>query len=133
MDETPRDFRDTLIGTLGIEVIEQGVERIVGRMPADARTIQPAGIVHAGALASMADTLASLGTYLGIDASTQFCVGQELTLSLLRPIPEGSHVHGEAVILHRGRTTAVWDVRMRTPDGKLAAISRCTIAIRPRT
>ncbi|HWE63396.1 MAG TPA: PaaI family thioesterase [Chloroflexota bacterium] len=127
-----RPLAETLIGVLGIEMLEQSPERMVGRMPIDNRTIQPAGIVHAGALASLADTLASIGTMLGLDPRTQFCVGQELSISLLRPVAEGKSVDGEAVLLHRGRTSAVWDVRMRTPEGKLAAISRCTVAIRAR-
>jgi 1,4-dihydroxy-2-naphthoyl-CoA hydrolase len=127
-----RDLDRTLIGNLGIELVEQGRDRVVGRMPIDERTIQPAGLVHAGALFSLADTLASLGTMLNIDMATQFCVGQEINGSLLRPVPEGSSVEGEALVLHRGRTSMVWDVRIRTPDGKLAALCRCTIAIRPR-
>ena len=132
MDELPRDLRETLIGHLGIELIEQSAERMTGRLQADARTIQPAGILHAGALASLADTLASYGTWLGIDTRSHFCVGQELSISLLRAVPEGTAVQGEAVLVHRGRTTAVWDVRVYTTEGKLAAISRCTIAIRPK-
>lgn len=130
--ESLRPLEQTLIGALGIEILEQSATRMVGRMPIDRRTVQPAGIVHAGALASLADTLASLGTMLGIDPATHFCVGQELNISMLRPVPDGSSVEGEAVAVHRGRTSAVWDVRMRTPEGKLAAISRCTVAIRAR-
>jgi 1,4-dihydroxy-2-naphthoyl-CoA hydrolase len=127
-----RPFADTLIGTLGIEVVEQSATRMVGRMPVDRRTVQPAGIVHAGALASLADTLASFGTMLGTNPATHICVGQELSISLLRPIAEGDVVEAEAVALHRGRTSAVWDVRIRTPAGKLAAVARCTVAIRDR-
>jgi 1,4-dihydroxy-2-naphthoyl-CoA hydrolase len=127
-----RDLAETLIGALGIEVLEATSERMRGRMPADARTIQPAGILHAGALASLADTLASWGTQLGIDPQTHFCVGQELSLSFLRPVPEGESVEGEALLVYRGRTSAVWEVRLRTTAGKLAAIARCTIAIRPQ-
>src|SRR5262249_31608596 len=129
--ESLRPLAETLIGALGIEILEQSATRMVGRMPIDRRTVQPAGIVHAGALASLADTLASLGTMLGIDPATHFCVGQEMNISLLRPVPEGSVVEGDAVALHRGRSSAVWDVRLRTPEGKLAAVSRCTVAIRP--
>lgn len=131
--EGMRPLADTLIGTLGIELTEQSATRLIGRMPIDRRTVQPAGIAHAGALASLADTLASLGTMLGIDLATQVCVGQELSISLLRPAPEGTTVEAEAVALHRGRTSAVWDVRIHTAEGKLAAIARCTVAIRTRS
>ena len=123
---------DTMIGRLGIEVREQSRERMLARMPIDHRTIQPAGVAHGGALIALAETLASLGTMLNIDFATQFCVGQEINASLLRPVPAGSFVEGEATVLHQGRTSMVWDVKIRNPEGKLAAICRCSIAIRPR-
>lgn len=121
----------TLIDALGIQIGVLGPERTTGKMASDSRTVQPAGIMHAGALASLADTLASLGTLHGLDPATQYCVGQELNISLLRPVPMGASVEGEALIVHRGRTTAVWDVRIYSAGRKLVAIGRCTIAIRP--
>ena len=124
-------FAGTLIGALGIVVLEQAAERMTGRMPIDGRTIQPAGVAHGGALISLAETLASIGTALSTDAATEICVGQEIGASLLRPALSGTVVEGEALLLHRGRTSAVWDVRIRTAEGKLAAVCRCTIAIRP--
>jgi uncharacterized protein (TIGR00369 family) len=121
----------TLFGALGIELIEQGRDRMLGAMPIDERTIQPFGVAHGGALIALAETLASLGAGLNIDPSTHFAVGQEINASLLRPVPYGGRVEGEATVLHRGRTSMVWEVRIRTNEGKLAAICRCTIAIRP--
>lgn len=126
-------YAGTLIGTLGIAVLEQAPERMTGRMPIDGRTIQPAGVAHGGALISLAETLASIGTALGINATTEICVGQEIGASLLRPALFGTVVEGEALLLHRGRSTAVWDVRIRTAEGKLVAVCRCTIAIRPKS
>jgi 1,4-dihydroxy-2-naphthoyl-CoA hydrolase len=90
-------------------------------------------VAHGSALIALAETLASLGTLLNIDFTTQFCVGQEINASLLRPVPAGSYVEGAATVLHRGRTSMVWEVKIRNAEGKLAAICRCTIAIRPRT
>ena len=124
-------YAGTLLEALGIVLLEQGPERMTGRMPIDGRTIQPAGVAHGGALISLAETLASAGTALGIDAATEICVGQEIGASLLRPALAGTQVEGEALLLHRGRSSAVWDVRIRTAEGKLAAVCRCTIAIRP--
>jgi uncharacterized protein (TIGR00369 family) len=122
----------TLLGALGITLLELGPERMVGSMPIDERTIQPFGMVHGGALIALAETLASTGAVLNIDRATHIAVGQEINASLLRPVPLGGSVTGEALVLHRGRTSMVWDVRIRNDEGKLAAICRCTIAIRPR-
>ncbi len=122
----------TLFGALGIELVELGRDRMVGRMPIDERTIQPFGVAHGGALIALAESLASVGAGLNIDLSTHIAVGQEINASLLRPVPSGDSVEGEALVLHRGRSSMVWDVRIRTAEGKLAAVCRCTIAIRPR-
>jgi uncharacterized protein (TIGR00369 family) len=126
-------YKDTLIGLLGMEFREQSRERMVARMPIDHRTIQPAGVAHGGALIALAETLASLGTMYNIDLDTQFCVGQEINASLFRPVPAGTYVEAVASILHHGRTTMVWDVRIHTAENKLAAVCRCTIAIRHHT
>lgn len=131
--ESFQSYEDTMIGHLGIEFQEQHRDRMVARMPIDHRTIQPAGVAHGGALIALAETLASLGTMFNIDRATQFCVGQEINASLLRPVPAGSYVEGTATVLHRGRTTMVWEVRIHNAEGKLAAICRCTIAIRHQT
>jgi uncharacterized protein (TIGR00369 family) len=122
---------ETMIGHLGLQITEQTMDRCAGTMPVDRRTVQPAGVAHGGALITLADTLASLGTYGNIDPLTQMCVGQEISASFLRPVPSGCSVRGEATVLHRGRTSMVWDVRITNPEGKLAAVCRCTIAIRP--
>ncbi|MGH2387203.1 MAG: PaaI family thioesterase [Chloroflexota bacterium] len=128
----PYPIEQTLIGNLGIEVVESGPDRLVGRMPIDERTIQPFGVAHGSALIALAETLASVGTVLNVDPATHVAVGQEINASLLRPVPYGSTVEAEALVLHRGRSSMVWDVRIRTANGKMAAICRCTIAIRPR-
>jgi uncharacterized protein (TIGR00369 family) len=121
-----------MIGYLGIELLERTPDRMVGRMPIDHRTVQPMGLAHGGALSSLAETLASIGTASNMDPATHFAMGQEINMSLLRPVPAGSSVIGEATVLHRGRTSMVWDVRICTAEGKLAAVCRCSIAIRPR-
>jgi 1,4-dihydroxy-2-naphthoyl-CoA hydrolase len=128
----PYPIEQTLLGNLGIEVVESGPDRVVGRMPIDERTIQPFGVAHGGALIALAETLASIGTALNVDPATHVAVGQEINASLLRPVPYGSTVEAEAVVLHRGRSSMVWDVRVRTAEGKPAAVCRCTIAIRPQ-
>lgn len=125
-------LEQTLLGNLGIELGELGKDRCEGSMPIDRRTQQPAGVAHGGALISLAETLASIGTALNIDLATHYCVGQEINASLLRPARAGDTVKGVATILHRGRTTMVWDVRLANGDGKLVAVCRCTIATRPR-
>jgi 1,4-dihydroxy-2-naphthoyl-CoA hydrolase len=126
----PYPIERTLLGNLGMELVECKPDRLIGRMPIDERTIQPFGVAHGSALIALAETLASIGTALNIDPATHIAVGQEINASLLRPVPYGNTVEGEALVLHRGRTSMVWDVRIRTAEGKAAAVCRCSIAIR---
>jgi len=88
-------------------------------------------MIHGGVYAAIAETLASTGTARGVYSAGGAALGMSNNTSFLRPITEGS-VHGNAVAIHRGRTTWVWDVEMRDDEGRLCATARVTIAVRPR-
>nr|MDQ3356090.1 PaaI family thioesterase [Actinomycetota bacterium] len=51
--------------------------------------------------------------------------------SFLRPVTTGS-VHAEARRRHRGRTTWLWEADFSDDEGRLCALARVTIAVRPR-
>jgi uncharacterized protein (TIGR00369 family) len=120
----------TLIGTLGIETeaAEDGVVR--GRIPVTERILQPYGLVHGGAILALAETLASHGTWMGVKDAGNLAMGQEINASLMRPITSGN-VNGVATARRRGRTAWVWDVEITDDDGRLCALVRATIAVRP--
>lgn len=127
----PNDWHQTLMGTLGIELLEAERGRVRARMPVGDHNRQPAGSVHGGALISLAESLASIGTALNLDLEEEVAFGQEVNASLLRTVYVGD-VEGVAEALHRGRTTWVWEVRITGPRGQLVALCRVTMAIRPR-
>ncbi|MFC0581021.1 PaaI family thioesterase [Micrococcoides hystricis] len=114
---------------LGIEILELTENSIRGRMPVDARTIQPAGVLHGGASVVLAETLASWGGFLSVDQSKYHAVGLEINANHMRPVPAGEWVYGEATPAHRGRSTQIWEIRITNEAGKLVCLSRCTIAI----
>ena len=58
-------------------------------------------------------------------------MGQANDTTFLRPTSEG-HITANARTRHRGRTTWVWDVEMSDDEGRVCALSRMTIAVRPR-
>jgi 1,4-dihydroxy-2-naphthoyl-CoA hydrolase len=91
---------------------------------------QPAGLVHGGVYASIAESLASLATALAVMRDGNTAMGLSNNTSFLRPITEGT-VHAHATRLHRGRTTWVWDVRFSDDQGRTCALTRMTIAVRP--
>ena len=119
-----------MIGTLGFELLELGEELSRGRFEVSDRVRQPMGIVHGGAYAAMAETLASAATHAAVAPDGLIAVGQSNDTSLLRPVASGG-VRAEARRRHRGRTSWVWEVEFSDDDGRLCALSRVTMAIRP--
>lgn len=134
MTETPDDLMErsaqTLDGALGFEITEIGEELARGRFEVTDAVRQPFGIVHGGAYAAMAETLASATTYRAVQGDGDIAVGQSNHTTFLRPASEGT-VHAEACRRHRGRTTWVWDVDFTDDAGRLCALSRVTMAVRP--
>jgi 1,4-dihydroxy-2-naphthoyl-CoA hydrolase len=116
--------------TLGFEVTELGDELARGRFAVTDSVRQPGGPVHGGAYATMAETLASAATGAAVADTGEIAVGQSNHTDFLRPAWEGS-VHAEARRRHRGRTTWVWEVDFTDEAGRLCAISRITVAVRP--
>jgi 1,4-dihydroxy-2-naphthoyl-CoA hydrolase len=107
---------------------EDGVMR--ARLPVRPQLLQPFGLVHGGVLATIAETLASVATFAGVHADGMHAMGLSNNTSFLRPIVAGT-IHAEARVLHRGRTTWLWDVEFTDDDGRRCALSRVTIAVRP--
>jgi 1,4-dihydroxy-2-naphthoyl-CoA hydrolase len=91
---------------------------------------QPAGLVHGGVYASMAEAMASLATALGVAERGDTAMGLSNMTSFLRPITAGV-VHALATRIHRGRSTWVWDVRFSDDADHTCAVTRMTIAVRP--
>ncbi len=89
---------------------------------------QQVGYLHGGISVVLAESVASLGTVLNIDASRQMAFGLEINANHLRPKREGQ-LTAIATPIHRGRTTHVWDIRISDENDKLVCISRCTVAV----
>ena len=114
----------------GLELVECTDELVRGRVPVREHVTQPTGVVHGGVHAAIAEGLASLGTNHGVAAEGEFGLGMSNQSSFLRPIGGGT-IHATARRRHRGRTTWVWDVELTDDDGRLCALSRVTVAVRP--
>ncbi|WP_071460545.1 hotdog fold thioesterase [Bacillus massilinigeriensis] len=122
------DFSQTLMHSLGIEItrVEKGL--VTAMMPVDHRTRQPFGLLHGGASVALAETVASIGAYELSNKETEAVVGLEINANHLRSKREGM-VTATAEVLHHGRKTMVWEVKIEDEEDKLICISRCTIAV----
>jgi len=122
----------SLVEHLGIKIVKREQGLVVATMPVDDRTRQPLGFLHGGASVALAETVASVGAFDLIDQETEAAVGLEINANHVRGKRDGT-VTATGTLLHRGRTTMVWDVRITDEEGRLICASRCTIAIIERT
>ncbi|HEV3284564.1 MAG TPA: PaaI family thioesterase [Solirubrobacteraceae bacterium] len=130
---TPEQFNLAKRGfdrLVGLEMLEWSETEVRAQVAVREEIKQPAGLVHGGVYASIAESMASLATAFAVGQQGEMALGLSNNTSFLRPITEGT-VHAHATRLHRGRTTWVWDVRFTDDRDRTCAITRMTIAVRP--
>ncbi len=120
---------DGFAGLVGIEYLDHGPDGIRARVPVSDRVRQPYGIVHGGVHATIAETICSYATAVGVGADGMIAMGQSNNTTFLRPISDG-HVNAAATVRHRGRTTWVWDVEITDDENRVCALVRITVAVR---
>ena len=121
----------TMIEFLGIEYTGAGPDYLEARMPVDARTRQPYGLLHGGASMVLAETLGSYGAALTVDPSRLQVVGQEINANHLRAVKDG-HVTGTARPVHLGGRSQVWSIEIRDDRRRLVCVARLTLAVLDR-
>ncbi|WP_069811868.1 PaaI family thioesterase [Streptomyces sp. TP-A0874] len=113
---------------MGLTVLEASAERVVGTLPVEGNT-QPYGLLHGGASAVLAETLGSVGAMLH-GGPEKIAVGVDLNCTHHRSARSGQ-VTGVATPLHRGRSTACYEVAITDEAGKRVCTARLTCALRP--
>ena len=116
-------------GLYGLEVLSISDEEVTAQVRVRDELKQPAGLVHGGVFASIAESIASMGTWYAVHGDGRSAQGLSNQTSFLRPILDGT-VHATARRRHRGRTTWVWEVEISDDSGRLCALVRMTIAVR---
>jgi 1,4-dihydroxy-2-naphthoyl-CoA hydrolase len=122
---------EDLNATLGLVFDEAEEGRVTGHFDVENRVRQPFGIVHGGVYAAIAESLASVGTYLAVAEQDKIAMGMSNNTTFLRSVREG-RVTAEAVAIHQGSTTWVWDVTLTDGTDRTCAVSRVTIAVREK-
>lgn len=126
-----QDWADkTLLGALGIEMLLMTEERVEAKMPVDRRTHQPYGILHGGASAALAETVASVGSYLIAQKDNSIAVGVDLNITHLKSKRHG-YVTGIATPIKLGRNLHVWNVDIVDEEGALIAKAKLTTMVKP--
>ena len=131
MPDRPQDLAALMpfAQQLGMTVDEASADRVVARLAWTPQLCTVAGVMHGGALMSLADTAGALVAYLGLpDGATTATITS--TTQLLRPVTGGT-VRAVAVPLHRGRTTVTAQTSLYDDDGRLVAQTTQVQAVRP--
>jgi uncharacterized protein (TIGR00369 family) len=127
--ELPFRHQHGFDGLYGLVITEMTDGRVCATVEVREDLKQPAGLVHGGVYASIAESIASVGTALAVAGDGKMAMGLSNQTSFLRPITEGT-VHAVALAKHRGRSTWVWEVEIFDDLERLCVLTRMTVAVR---
>src|SRR5919107_4855022 len=116
-------------GHYGLEILTASDEEVTAQVRVRDELLQPAGLVHGGVFASIAESMTSIATWFAVQPEGKTAQGLSNQTSFLRPIVAGT-IHAVARRRHRGRTTWVWEVEITDDQQRLCALVRMTIAVR---
>ena len=117
-----------LAESLEMEFVEIGPNYLKASMPVNAKTIQPFGLLHGGASAALAETVASMAAWMCVNPEKYACVGIELNCNHLKGKRDGL-VFATARPFHIGGSTQVWEIKIEDETGRLICISRLTLSV----
>ncbi len=115
--------RHALMGNLGIQYTYASEDRVEATMPVDERTRQPFGILHGGATLALAETVAGLGSMI-LCQPDEIVVGMQVSGNHISSAHEGDTVRAVGTIVHKGRSSHVWNVDVFTSTNKLVSSVR---------
>ncbi len=115
----------TLMETLNIEYIDVGENYLLAKMPVTPQVHQPDGVLHGGATVALAESVGSMASHIFLDTKKFFVRGLEISANHVKSIREGD-VYARAEVVHKGRTTQIWDIKVTDKDGNLISICKLT-------
>lgn len=124
-------IKGTLMETLDIKYVEVGDDYIIAEMPVNSRVHQPAGLLHGGATAALAESTGSAASHFFVDLEKYEVRGLEITANHVSSV-RGGFVRATARPIHRGKTTHLWEVKVTDESGKLVSLCKLTAIILPK-
>ncbi len=123
--------KNTLMETLDIEYIDVGEDFLLAKMPVTPKVHQPDGVLHGGATAALAESVGSAASYVFLDGNKYIVRGLEISANHVKSVKEG-FVFARATILHKGRTTQLWEIRVTNEDDQLVSLCKLTTITLPK-
>jgi len=117
--------KNTLMETLEIEFIDIIGETLIARMPVNSRVHQPDGVLHGGASVALAESVGSAAAFVFFRNKEVSIRGIEISANHVKGIKEG-FVYAKAKVIHNGRTTQLWQIRIENKDEELISMVKLT-------
>ena len=123
--------KNTLMDTLEIEYVDVGEDFLIAKMPVTPKVHQPDGVLHGGATAALAESVGSIASHVFLDGKNLFVRGIEISANHLKSVKEG-FVYAKAKIVHKGRTTQLWEIKVTDDAGNLISVCKLSTIALPR-
>ena len=123
--------KNTLMETLEIQFIDIGADFLVAKMPVTPRVHQPDGVLHGGASVALAESVGSAASIMFLDAQKFMVRGIEISANHVKSISEG-FVLAKASVIHKGRTTQLWEIRITNEADQLISLVKLTTIALPK-
>ncbi|QIE58067.1 hotdog fold thioesterase [Rasiella rasia] len=125
--------KNTLMETLAIEFVDISQDTVVAKMPVNSRVHQPDGVLHGGASVALAESVGSAAAMLFLNTKDVAIRGIEIAANHVKGVREG-FVYAHAKVVHQGRTTQLWQIRIVNEDDQLVSLVKLTtLALRNQT
>ena len=123
--------KNTLMETLDITYVDLGEDFLTGKMPVTPKVHQPDGVLHGGATVALAESIGSAASYLLLNTADVYVRGIEISANHVKSIREG-FVFAKAILVHKGRTTQLWDIKITDDLNNLISICKLTTMSLPK-
>ena len=134
MEQLNEAAKVTLPGLIGMEFTSGEAGRMAARLDIKPHHLAPNGYLHAATVVAIADTCCGFGCMLSLPEGGTGFTTTELKTNFTGTVREGS-IECEALLVHGGRRTQVWDATVTDPStGRAIALFRCTqMILRPNS
>ncbi len=123
--------KSTLMETLEIVFTDVGDDFLVARMPVTPRIHQPDGVLHGGASVALAESVGSAGAFIFLNSDEVVIRGLEISANHVKSVRDG-YVYAHAGIIHKGRTTQLWQIKITNEEGDLVSLVKLTTITLPK-
>ena len=123
--------KNTLMETLDITYIDLGENFLTGKMPVSPKVHQPDGVLHGGAMVALAESIGSAASYILLNTTDVYVRGIEISANHIKSVRDG-FVFAKAILVHKGRTTQLWDIKITDGLNNLISVCKLTTISLPK-